>query len=93
MQTQGDAIELQAVELYGRWGSWFLSLDTTTAASSTATRNITMTLDVTEGGCPGQPACSGHGQCVRNERLDWFCRCDPGWFGHVCEVRDNLIAC
>lgn len=85
MQTQDSAIELQAVELYGRWGTWFMTLNTTGAAS--AASNFTVDVEVAEGGCPGQPACSGSGQCLRNERRDWFCRCDPDRFGHACEVR------
>lgn len=85
LQARGNFIELTAVELYGRWGSWFLTLSTPASPSQNSTQ-VDIRVEVEEGGCPGQPACSGHGVCLRNSQLDWFCRCEPGWFGHVCEV-------
>jgi hypothetical protein len=85
LQAKGNSIELTAVELYGRWGTWFLTLSADSSRDEDS-KAVEINVAVEEGGCAGQRACSGHGVCLRNSQLDWFCRCEPGWFGHVCEV-------
>lgn len=79
-------LDLSAHELYGRWGTWFMSVSIE-PESLPATGDIDVHLRMGEANCPGAPMCSGRGLCVDDAYGSRLCKCEPGWYGHLCEVR------
>ena len=69
--------------MYGRWGTWFISISVAEDISKDFEATITVSMDSSS--CFGTPQCSGHGTCLQRGLFSW-CRCDSGWFGYMCEV-------
>jgi hypothetical protein len=83
VQSEEGAIVLSSLELHGRWGLWFVEL--AVAEHVTEDTELGVTIKMEGSSCAGTPECSGHGTCIQQDLSSW-CRCDPGWFGHMCEV-------
>ena len=80
--SNATSITVPEADLYGRWGIWHL-----TVAALVSSAEFTIDLHTEGGSCPGSPPCGTQGTCLRAGGGDWFCRCSPGWYGHMCEVR------